>query len=1408
MRLPLNLAPAHLVCAPASRSRVAGRNSVILSGLISACLLALAISTVSAQSVDDHNPVGVTGIFNGNITTGCSYDPLTHSAHRAIDDIVVPGSIGKYPLKMTRYYNSRRLGGAGGLGPGWSHEYTWFWSPGRGKVEYPNGNVWENHCESPVGVSDWLVSSGYPYGAFRLADGGTVVWDTLGRASQIIDPYGQTTIITYTSNTTTVTEPGGRYLLFTYTPSGPQAGLLSKVEAFDGVQGHPRIDWVNYTYAQRDPGGNYSQPQYCLIRVDYSDGTSATYTYEQDNVPDNQPRGSFKFWPLLSTANDVRYHGPMRRIAYDYQNQGPHGAITAERYSASDGNKGVIVSSIPGNLPGPLSGGQSFEMPRDFAETRGDIPTRTFHYTRLKIQRDSEPTGCPQIVAPASDAASQFLLSYTDFQNHTTWLHYDANWYVDKVTDARGTNEGDPNYTTTYLRGPAPPQGIGQIKKITHPDTSSIKYDYEDPTPQNGDPHYVTRITDERGNVTKHFRDAKHRIYRTEYRNPGANDSGALLAYETFTYCDQAENNGQCGPLNPTTLQMHGQIKTHLLKNGAYVHYRYDAQGRGLLVDKWEPTWTSSASDSEPKTHYTYYTSGLWTDRVMTVTGPAPNWAYSQQTSETYEYDRALGGNGVTDPNGAAKAGRGLVTKITHADGTFPRFAYDAYGNKRGEDNELRNPTSYTYDEYNRLLNVTRPLNGITDYTYNPTNGSRLSHTTSNPDTVTVRTSASSSITTTNVYDENFRKTSSSVAGATTWFHYDNVGNQDYVTDPRGAQSGDSQYTTYTDFDARNRKWRLREPLGRTTQFYYDDKINVTRILRPDQTTETKAYDGMNRLTTDTVPKQQSVDIVTRFDYYPYNVHYASLLWKVTDGESHITTLEYDPSGLKTKMIYHDGSFRAWTYDDAHNLKNRTTVGGGIQNFAYDNRNRKVGEWWDGFPADGEWRVFGYDDAGRLTLATNGLGDYWTNFIADVRRAYDDAGRLTQDQQRVYVNGVPIIRNVNYPSHDDAGKLLRMYVDSVTPAYDYTFSYDNMGRFEKIQLTGNSFVFQYQYDPASNEKQRDNLFNGVSQIYPPDALNRTQYVDLKKGDTSLGHEGYAYDTASRLGSVTREDNKQDRFTYYKDGELNVATYGAVPTATPSPSPTITPPPGQVATPTFRPDGAYFADCLSSYTFNVIISTTTNGAQISYTTDGSTPTQNHGTIIANNGTAQIPVPAGQTKTVKAIGFKTGMAPSNVKSADYTFDRECGQGPMGYPLDNAGLPPAGPVAPDLTGTFTYGLDKAGNRTAVNSTSYSPNTINQYTSVGGAPVTNGSNHEIQTYGGFTYHYMGDQELKQITATGFVYDFAYDALGRCVKRTVNNATSTYYFYDGDKLILEYDGTNNGLVGFNVYGKGVDEIN
>src|SRR5207249_3737114 len=144
--------------------------------------------------------------------------------------------------------------------------------------------------------------------------------------------------------------------------------------------------------------------------------------------------------------------------------------------------------------------------------------------------------------------------------------------------------------------------------------------------------------------------------------------------------------------------------------SGPYVHFQYD--GRGLLLAKTNPTtiadWGTALSTA-PKTTYTYYTSGAWTDRVQTMTLPAN--VNGLRASETYEYDLS-----------ANNTSRGLVTKITHADGKYQSFGYDSYGNKVDEWNELHENTHYTYDDYNRPTSVTR-ANETTSYTYNPTNG-------------------------------------------------------------------------------------------------------------------------------------------------------------------------------------------------------------------------------------------------------------------------------------------------------------------------------------------------------------------------------------------------------------------------------------------------------------------------------------------------------------------------------------------------------------------------------------------------------------------------------------------------------------------------------------------------------------
>jgi hypothetical protein len=141
---------------------------------------------------------------------------------------------------------------------------------------------------------------------------------------------------------------------------------------------------------------------------------------------------------------------------------------------------------------------------------------------------------------------------------------------------------------------------------------------------------------------------------------------------------------------------------------------------------------------------------------------------------------------------------------------------------------------------------------------------------------------------------------------------------------------------------------------------------------------------------------------------------------------------------------------------------------------------------------------------------------------------------------------------------------------------------------------------------------------------------------------------------------------------------------------------------------------------------------------------------------------------------------------------------------------------PESPD-TGArnVQYNLDKMGNRTSVTdnvygNTSYTPSALNQYSVAAGYTVSNNNQHQIQSYRDVTYTYRNDEQLVRAQGGSNDYWMLYDALGRCVKRSLNTGNGyadKFYIYDGEKPILEYDGQNQALIGRNVYGKGVDEI-
>ncbi len=103
-------------------------------------------------------------------------------------------------------------------------------------------------------------------------------------------------------------------------------------------------------------------------------------------------------------------------------------------------------------------------------------------------------------------------------------------------------------------------------------------------------------------------------------------------------------------------------------------------------------------------------------------------------------------------------------------------------------------------------------------------------------------------------------------------------------------------------------------------------------------------------------------------------------------------------------------------------------------------------------------------------------------------------------------------------------------------------------------------------------------------------------------------------------------------------------------------------PTPVANPTFSPAAGTYTSAQ-----NVAITTTTSGASIRYTTDGSTPSETAGTLYSS------PVSVSTTTTINAIAYEAGFTDSAVTSATYT-------------ISNPMQPAAAPVFSPAAGTYT--------------------------------------------------------------------------------------------------------------------------
>lgn len=1041
------------------------------------------ISSQSSYATGNDNPTGVTGQYNGSITTAGSYDPYTGNATRTITDLSVTGAVGAYPLKWTRTLNTRSLTGPTQMGRGgWTHSYQWhiylrqhdnpphwneetkdYYEGPDAVVSFPDGRqVWfegepgYDYAGAPEQDASALLKyvGGGNYDLY-LTDGGRVQFE-LGRyldgtvtrtgllAQRIVDPYGVVTTLHRDSagRLWRVQEQGGRFLEITYTNR-----LITRVQTF-ASEGN-LVETVSYVYGYL---GTY------LTQVNYDDFTDAFYTYQGSNHT-----GTYA--ALIRTCDDVRYAGPMGKIEYVYMPTGvgiDFGQIRGEKYPGSS----ALVSQVSYPAYACCAGNDPAGFVR--TETRADDATRTFQY----------------------GIGGGELTDYSDFKNQwssTRKVIEPGNPFLRRInTDAR-TNPTTIEKTFH-----------GKTNRFYHPDGSyqAFVYDYS----VNGYPYYVLIHGDELGRNTFYTRDANHRVSKIWY---GFNNNDHY-AYPTeeFTY-------------NPL-----GQVLTHKLTSGGTEVFEYDngLNDRGLKTKHTDPLGNV--------TEYGYYQNGVNADRLWYVEDPHGNRTW-------YEYNLRGQITKVMHQDGNYTQSR------YNDDGTL---AWTADENQPGAVNDPNQRTRYIYDEYKRVVSVTNPMNETVTNSYVPWNGvGNLSHTTSS----IYRTTSHLGKKTDFDYDENFRRTMARKGAESmdddggTWFGYDAVGNLISTTDPRGNP------TTFG-YDNRNRQTSITNALSQTTWIEHD-AVNKRKETRPDNAFRSWDYEPvnpMNRLV-QTVDWRMSAAETPRTTSYTRDVKHLTE-W-ITDAKGAVYTFTFDELHRKTAATYptdETGANRTetWHYDAAGNLDWYKNPGHQYKFLHYDERNRVDHSWWH--DSVGPDVVTNYDAASRVTDITTNNGETVVAFGYDAanRKVWEEQTLTGYPTRRVQTpvdadgnrtklemsTGAVLNYGVYY-DYTQRNQLWHIYWDSNHAPW-INYSYDASGNMTKRQN-----VYAGVNDSV----------NIPSTCYDP--LNRPgMWENTRAADVPYARSWYQFDNVGREVATWRNEhgNKGERFTYDTTNQLLRAEYKA------------------------------------------------------------------------------------------------------------------------------------------------------------------------------------------------------------------------------------------------------------------------
>ena len=542
-------------------------------------------------------------------------------------------------------------------------------------------------------------------------------YDSNGRLAKQTDPRGNVTTYQYDAcgRLITVTDPAGRSVEYEYDEAGQRTKStdrkssytqtkydeLGRIEKLTDELGNTvtyQYDKVGNVRFTTDEKGKVTEYQYDAVynleRVIDSEGNETLYAYDGNNrlktVTD--PEGNATTFVYDETGNLIEIKDPEENsVLYDYDLAGRLIKITDQTEKSESYEYDLAGNRISLTDRNGFTAQWTYdELGRLISATDGEGNSTSYEY----------------------DAAGR-LTKTTDAEGQMVLYDYDANWNLTKITTPRG-------YSTTRAY-----DELNRLISVTDPLGRQKSYEYD----AVGN---LIRFIMEDGQFIKYHYDAADRLVKTEYpdgteANYVYDEAGNLLSVSdvngvtNYAYDSLGRLVSYTDAFGKTVgyeYNRNGRVSTIIYPGGKRVEYDYDSLGRMWKVTDWLGNTTTYTYDARGSLISALNANGTRTlydydddQRLISLRNEKSDASLIAE----YDYVRDKVGNIIEETrdepvkpfmNTESKAyDYDEADQISNAGDAH--FTHDARGNIISH--TLDQPTSYTFDYANRLVEVTRP---------------------------------------------------------------------------------------------------------------------------------------------------------------------------------------------------------------------------------------------------------------------------------------------------------------------------------------------------------------------------------------------------------------------------------------------------------------------------------------------------------------------------------------------------------------------------------------------------------------------------------------------------------------------------------------------------------------------------